>query len=419
MKIYLSICRVLLGCVIALPVLGAEQLGGDVASLLEYARLHNPELAATRFDANAASERIQPAGALPDPVLRTELLDITNQGTNKPVSLSPSGVGSTRYLLMQSVPWFGRRDLQRGVAEAQAQQAHGETSATWFELEGKIKSAYAMHYYLSGSERLTRDTLALMNKLEQIAQTRYANGVGTQQEVIRAQMEQTDLHTELLELQNEQHHVHANLNTLLSRPVNAELAEPVRSLTVPARLDYALLEEKLRAKNPQLQIADARVNEAGKGRDLALNNRYPGFTLGIAPNQFGSAVKSWDLMVELNIPLQQETRRSQERAAEAMLAASTARKEALLNQVISELSQSASSLDSAMLTEAVVTSRLLPQAELNFQSALSGYQNGRVDFATLLDAQRQILKTKQQRIKLQYEAQLRTVEIERLIGEEL
>jgi outer membrane protein TolC len=351
--------------------------------------------------------------------LRTELFDITNQGTNKPASLLPSGVGSTRYLMMQSVPWFNRRDLQRDVAKAQATQANGQISATWLELAGKIKSAYAMHYYLSDSERLTRDTQALLSKLEQIARTRYANGIGTQQEVIRAQMEQTDLHSELLALQNEQHHVHVNINTLLSRPSGAELAEPVQPMPVQARLDYALLEEKLRAKNPQLQIAGARVNEAGKGRDLALNNRYPGFTLGLAPNQFGSTVKSWDLMVELNIPLQQESRRSQEREAEARLAASAARRESLLNQMLSDLAESVSGLDSAMQTQDTIVKRLQPQAELSFQSALNGYQNGRVDFATLLEAQRQILKARQQRIRAQYEVQLRQVEIERLTGEEL
>jgi outer membrane protein, heavy metal efflux system len=227
----------------------AQPLGSDLASLLDYAQQHNPELAATRHEADAAMLRAASAGALPDPVLRTELFDITNQGTSKPASLLPSQVGGTRYLMMQSVPWFGRRDLRRELAQMQATQANGLISVTWFELAGKIKSAYAMHYYLSGRERLTRDTLALMNQLEQIAQTRYANGIGTQQEVIRAQIEQTGLHTELLELKNEQHHLHVSLNTLLSRPASAELAEPVHLRQLPAKLDYALLEEKLRARN--------------------------------------------------------------------------------------------------------------------------------------------------------------------------
>ena len=396
-------------------------LGSSLAGLLAYAREHNPEYAAMRHEADAAAQRVQSAAALPDPVLRTELMDIANQGTDKGVSLSPSQVGGTRYTLMQSVPWYGKRGLQREVAEARFAQSGGQVAATWAELSEKIKSVYATYFFLSASEQLTRETLDIVNSLEQVAQTRYANGLGTQQEVIRAQVEQTDLRSELLDLENEQHHAHGRLNTLLSRPAMAPLAQPaqLRALPVTAQLDYPQLEEKLRARNPQLMIADARKNEADKSRELAYTNRYPGFTLGVAPTQSGSAIKTWDLMVEFNIPLQQGSRRSQEREAGAMLAATGARKETLLNQLLADLSESMSSLETARRTESLIATRLLPQAELTYQSALTGYETGKVDFATLLDAQRQILKARQQQLKAQLEAQLRLAEIERLLGEEL
>jgi len=199
------------------------------------------------------------------------------------------------------------------------------------------------------------------------------------------------------------------------------LAEPasLRPLPAPAQLDYTALEKKLLARNPQLLIADARIKAAEKSRDLAYNNRFPGFTLGVAPTQSGGAIKTWDLMVELNIPLQQGSRRSQEYEAESMLEASGARKKALLNRMLSDLSESISSLETARRTESLTATQLLPQAELNYQSALAGYETGKVDFAILLDAQRQILKARQQQLKAQLEEQLRLAEIERLLGEEL
>ena len=398
------------------PVVAAP-LGSDLAGLLSYAREHNPQLAASRYEAKAAAQRIQPAGALPDPVLRTELMDITNQGTSKPVSILPSGVGNTRYLLMQAVPWYGRRDLQREVARAQALQADGQTAATWAELSGKIKATYAMYYFQSGSEKLAHETLALINQLEQVAQTRYANGLATQQEVIRAQIEKSGLQSDLVELENEKHHTSGRLNALLSRPATAELAEPQAPRIVADHLEYAALEAALRARNPQLQIAEAAHSEAQKNRDLTYSNRYPGFTLGVAPNQSGSTVRSWDLMVELNIPLQQESRRSQEHEAEAKLAASSARAQALQDQMLNELSESVAGFEAAKRTEALIDARMLPQAELSFQSAIAGYQNGKIDFSTLLDAHRQVLKARQQRIKAGFDAQLRIVDIERLTGE--
>jgi outer membrane protein TolC len=303
------------------------------------------------------------------------------------------------------------------VARAQALQADGQAAATWAELSGKIKAAYAMYYFQSGSEKLAHETLNQMTQLEQVAQTRYANGIATQQEVIRAQIEKSGLQSDLVELENEKHHTYGRLNALLSRPATAELAEPQAPRIVADHLDYAALEAALRARNPQLQIAEAASSEAQKSRDLTYSNRYPGFTLGVAPNQSGSTVRSWDLMVELNIPLQQESRRSQEHEAEAKLAASSARAQALQDQMLNELSESVAGFEAAKRTEALVDTRMLPQAELSFQSAMAGYQNGKIDLSTLLEAHRQVLRARQQRIKAGFDAQLRMADIERLTGE--
>jgi outer membrane protein, heavy metal efflux system len=417
------LCLAVLCAASLAPAYALEEpgLGANLPGLLAYAREHNPEFAAMRYEADAALQRVQPAAALPDPVLRTELMDITNQGTNKGTSLLPSQVGGTRYTLMQSVPWFGKRDLQREVAEARFKQSGGQAAATWVDLASRIKSVYAMHYYATASERLAQQTLELLDTLEQVAQTRYANGIGTQQDVIRVQVEKTMLRSELIALQNERHHTHARLNALLSRPVYAPLDEPsqLRDMPSAATLDETALLERLVAQNPQLRIADASIHIDEKSRELAYLNRYPGFTLGVAPTQFGSSIKSWDLMVELNIPLQQSSRRSQEREVDATLAASTARKQALLNQVQSDLSENLSALDAARLTESLITTRLLPQAELTYRSALAGYETGKVDFAMLIEAQKQILKSGQQQLQAQTDMQLRLADIEKLLGEEL
>ncbi len=394
--------------------------GSSVESLLEFARTNNPEYAAMRHEADAASERILPAGALPDPRLRVELQDITMGGQQSP-TLSPNKVGSTKYTLMQELPWFGKRDLKREIAALELEGAKGRAAGTWSELSARIKSGYAQSYYLYQNERLTNEILDLMTRLEKIAQVRYAGGLTAQQDVIRAQVEQTNLRNELIALENEQRMNRSLLNMLLARPATAPLAEPeqLRPLPAPVRLDPAALADRVRGRNPQLFAEDARLRAAEKNRELTYKNRYPDFAVGVAPMQFGNSIKEWELMVELNIPLQQSTRRSQEREAEAMLSAAHSRKEAVANQVLAELTENLSGLDAARRTEMTIANSLLPQAELTFKSALASYENGKVDFATLLDAQRQIRQAKQNQIKAQAEGQARLAEIERLLGEEL
>jgi len=416
----LAIC----GLMGAWPAYAAENgmLGSDLAGLLAYAREHNPELAAARFDADAAAQRAQSAAALPDPVLRAELMDITNQGTNKSASLLPSQVGSTQYTLIQSVPWYGKRDLKREAAEAGAEQARGQSAATWAELSAQIKSAHAQHYYVAGSQKITRDLLDLVAQVEKVAQIRYANGLAAQQDAVRAQVEQIAIKTELVALDNTQRQIVARLNALLSRPANMPLATPqsLRAISAAAGLEnQAALESRIREHNPELFMDEAGIRANEKNRDLVFRNRYPDVALGISPTQSGNAVREWGVMVELNIPLQQETRRSQERESEAMLAAARARREATANRVLSALTENLSGLDAARDTERLSSGSLLPQANVTFESALTGYQNGKVDFATLLDAARQTLNARLEILKAQTDAQMRLAEIERLLGEEL
>ena len=177
--------------------------------------------------------------------------------------------------------------------------------------------------------------------------------------------------------------------------------------------------DRLRGRNPELFAEEARITAAERGRELTYKNRFPDFAVGVSPIQMGSRIGEWEVMFEMNIPLQQESRRSQEREAEAMLSAARSRKDAVVNRLTAELFEQLSGLDAAQRIATLTTDSLLPQAEATLQAALAGYETGKVDFATLLDAQRQIRKSKQDLVKAQVEAQTRLANIERLLGDEL
>jgi outer membrane protein, heavy metal efflux system len=395
--------------------------GRSVESFLELARDRNPELAAMRHEAAAARERPESAGAFPDPMLKVELMDITNAGTDANPSIVPSRIGSTKYTLAQPLPWFGKRDAKREGAIADAEAAASKADGTWLELATRVKVAYAQYYYASENERIIREVLDLMARLESVAQARYSGGLAAQQDAIRAQVEQTTMRTDLVMIESEKRRAAARLNSLVARPAAAPLAEPerIRAIPPPARLQAGDLEARARAGNPAIAAEEARVRSAGKAIELTDLNRYPDVNLGVSPTQMGSRVVEWGLMLELSIPLQQDSRRAQEREARAMLEAARSRRDAVAVSALGDLGENLVALDAARRTDALAATSLLPQAELTFQSALAGYENGKVDFATLLDAQRQIRRAKQERLKAQAEAQMRLADIERIVGEEL
>ena len=339
-------------------------LGRTVETLLQYAKERNPEYASMRLEAEAAGERIYPAGALPDPVLRTELQNITNFGSDARPNLLPSRIGGTKYTLMQSLPFWGKRDLKREAAEAEADAAQGKASVIWTEQAARIKTAYAQYFAVARLIRLNKEVIDLIDRIEGITQVRYASGLTPQQDAIRVQVERTSMQNELIQMETEQHHARTRLNALLARPAQSPLADPQRLRAIPAsaKLDYVALEDRLRGKNPQLFADDARIRAAEKNRELTYRNRYPDFTVGISPIQMRNRVNEWELMFEFNIPLQQESRRSQEREAEKMIEASRARKQATANQLLGDLAENLAGIDAARRVETLAQTSLLPQA---------------------------------------------------------
>ena len=400
----------------------AEQvIGGQVESLLEFARSRHPEFAALRAEAEAAAARVEPAGALPDPVLRTELRNVTNEGSDASANLLPSRIGSTRYAFSQALPWFGKRDLRREVAGAGADEALAKARAGWIELATRIKLTYAQHHVHLTSIRYAQENIDLMRRVAEIARTRYASGFGSQQDALRAQSELTAMQTDLVMLEGESAQASARMRALLGRPENVRLRPPEKLRVLPpvAKLDMVALEARLRANNPQLAADDARIAGAEKNRDLVERNRYPDVNLGVAPIQTRNRVSEWELMFEINIPLQRDSRRAQEREAELNLEAARLRRQGNLNQSLAELSESVAGLEVAQRLESLVSSGLLPQAELNLNSALAAYENGRVDFAAVLDAHRALRKARLELVKSRGDQQSRLAEIERMVGEDL
>jgi outer membrane protein, heavy metal efflux system len=364
--------------------------GATLQSLLTLARERHPELRAMQYEAEAAAQRIGPAGALPDPMLNTELRDVTNEASGGNFNLLPARVGSTRYQFRQTFPAWGQT-----------------TFARWQQVHAALAQS--------------REILALTHRFEAVAQARYASGLAPQQDVIRAQVERTNVATEIALLEAELATLRVRINGLLARPAEAPLAPPRAEAPLPApgQLDGAALRERVLARNPQLAAEDARVRAAEKNKDVVWSNRYPEFTFGVAPIQTRNRISEWELMFEINIPLQQDTRRADEREALSMLSAAQARKEAAANDLLAMLGEQLAALEAARQIEALTQSSLLPQASLTLQAALAGYETGKVDFATVLEAQRQIRQAQLNLIRTRAEARMRLAEIERLLGEEL
>jgi len=398
-------------------------LGGSVENLLTYARDSHPALLAQRHAAAGAATRIESAGALPDPMFSIELRDFTdasNNDTGARVDLFPPRIrGAAGFTVTQSLPWFGKRDLRRALASAESDVAVHTVAVSWNNLSWQIKQTFAEHYLQGASLRYGRENLALLDQLAAIAEVRYANGLAPQQDVISAQTERTALASELVTLEGGSSRSSARMKSLLGRPSGLKLKAPERLRELPTKLDGAQLEARLLARNPLLAADAARIAAAEKNRELTWRERYPDVNVGLAATQQRNLPTSYNLMFEINIPLQQGARRAREREAERELEAARARRAATQLEQQAAIAENLAALQAAQRVETLIATSLLPQADLTLQAALIGYETGRVDFAAVLDAQRRIRQARAAQVRARVEQELRRADIERALGEEL
>ena len=80
-----------------------------------------------------------------------------------------------------------------------------------------MKEAYLELHYLRGAVEITRDTVRLLEQLEEIARTRYAVAAASYLDVIRIQIELEKVSDRLRELEDLRRPAAARLNAALDR----------------------------------------------------------------------------------------------------------------------------------------------------------------------------------------------------------
>lgn len=379
----------LLGCLLLAPTLMTQTAndttpGADIASIRTWVLRHNPELRALQAETEAAEARIVPAGALPDPMASVGLRDID---PDHPAFL-PGNVGSTSYQIRQRVPLWGKRELARGVASSQARALGLERSAVALDLMAEAESAYVRYWHADASLLVIDRLIALLEQVEEIAGVRYALGMAPQQDAIRAQVERTSMQRERIQRHAGRAEATAMLNVALGRRADAELLAPSEPPPLPVTsptLTDALAKLDAEA-HPALRSSRARVNAAHDAVELQRRARWPDITFGVGAMQRDDRVESYELMLEVEIPLQRRALHEREREARRMEDAAIARTDVARNALAGRLGVAWTQWRSAREQRQLIEKAQLPQAEANFKSALASYQVGEVDFNTLLEA---------------------------------
>jgi len=421
-----SVVLILMVLLVSISPVMASQESTDANDLqalpdyLRYASLNNAELKAKFEEWKAALEQVPQAKALDAPKF-TYSYFIEEVETRV-------GPQRNKFGIMQIFPWFGKIEARTDVATAKAKAAKQRYEANKLKLFWQIKDAFYEFTYLATAIDTAKENLELLQHFEEVARTKYRAATATHPDIIRAQVELAKLEDILKSLEQLRGPTVARLNSVLNRPSDAELAWPKKEPTRQVQLNRQYIIESLTTNNPELAELGWEVEAAKAEVELAKKKFYPDIGVGVdwiqtdgasSPGVRDSGKDPVVLMFSMNIPLWQDTYKAAQRQAKANVRKTQQQKIDTENKTIAQAIQVLYDAEDSRRKMHLYGDILVSKAKELVQASESAYRAGTIDFLSLIDAQRMLLK-----YTLDYERaitnnQQKLAELEMLIGAEL
>jgi outer membrane protein, heavy metal efflux system len=358
-----------------LPVLTANS---SLSNYLAFAMLNQPKVEAAFYDWAASIERITQARSLPDPQL-TFQMDIQNIVT----SIMPG--------LMGSIPWPDKLRVGAQIASAESQARYFAFQSTVLASAFEVKRAYYQLYFLAEKIRVNQDTLDLLSELEKLARAQNEVGKVTLQDVLRAQIEQDRLKTEIANLEDSRNSLLAQFKGALGLGSDDPTPPmPGRFESTPLDLSADKLFETALAQNTRLKAMEADVRAAEASIILAKKARLPDFSLGLMADVKMSPTLYRPLGT-VSLPIWRDKIAAQIAEAQANKRSAEARLSDEQIALAVDFAERSYVYREATRNLALLNDQLLPKARQSLEVARSSYLAGQIDFFNLTDTERTLL----------------------------
>lgn len=398
---------------------GSSQGRLELSPLIKEATERNPAIIAAREKWQSAREIIEARRALPDPQLNYTYF----------VEPIETRVGPQRHILgaKQKFPFYGKRALRAEVASKEAEALEATYEAVRQEVIRQVKNNYYQLFFISTIIDITSHEQEVLKRFEHIARTKYATGKGSQQNILKVQVEISQLEDKLLALAKQKQTAKAMLNALLDRSAEHPLGTPVQ----PKFRKFFFIKQDLfrmaKENRPELKAGIALIEKSDRAYDLAKKEYYPDLSIGAnyfqideGPLPFPDIGQdAFNVMVSINIPIWRSKLSSQVKSASQMIKAQKNQYENILNRALFEVEDYDFKIQTARETFDLYQNVLIPQADQSLKSAEVGYVTGVVDFLDLLDAERILLQIQFGYWKAYTDYLKRIADMERAVGMEL
>jgi outer membrane protein TolC len=371
----------------------------------------NPGLKARVLEHQGVRRDASAEGLWPDPQISVMLDNVPERmGGEMPM---------LRYQVSQMVPWPGKLRL---MEEALLRRADGRAALArgkQLDLIREAKRAYFMLAQNAGMRAVNQSSRNLLTTIAKAALARYGAGTGGHHEVVRAEVEQSALDVEAVDLEGERMATIAMMNALRNARMDTVFPDPPLPSDEDGRTPgrFAELFKLAEARRPELQAMRAMQREELTMASLARRERLPDFMTSVWYNQMLGEPDAMGVMLGTTLPLFTLTRQGR-RAEAADLRAESAGSdlEAMRAMIRFETADALRRLQTAKRSLELIARVAEPKAEESFSSSLSGFSTGSIDIVGVLEAWRALQSIERARVEAVVSRSIAAVDLERAIG---
>jgi cobalt-zinc-cadmium efflux system outer membrane protein len=412
--------------VLAVPSVSAQAQGEQhnhseaitpLRDVLDEAEKNNPQIHAARQGWDAAKQVPSQVSTLPDPQFTVQQVNV---GSPRPFAgYTNSDFAYFGLGVSQDIPYPGKLRLRGQIAERDADVVQQQYESVRRSILASVKSTYLQLAYLAQTLRILESDGQLLEQMEKAAEARYRSGMGSQQDLLQAQLEQTKLLREITMHHLEVAKVQAQIKELLNRPQTSPDIETADLPETPLAQTYDELLAASATQNPDIAGAKQMVEKQKLQVDLAHEDFYPDFNVQYMwqrtdPAQYRAYFM---LSVGVQVPIYRSRKQRPELAqAEAQLAQSRSEAEAQTQHVAFQLRTAFDTAEKSAELLKIYKDGLLPQTRTEFQSGLAAYQNNRQEFQSLFASFLDVLKLDEEYWQTLADRETALARIEELTG---
>ena len=258
-------------------------LTSDAASnldaLVREAVADNPGVIAAREHWQALTHVPIQAATLPDPQASIQHFTV---GSPQPFSgYESSDFYYTGFGVSQDIPGPGKLRLQKSEAEKDAEYAKHRYEGAEREVEEKVKEIYFELFYHSKTLAiLDRNQDEDLSQIQQIVETRYRLGQGLQQDLIKAQLQTTEILKEHAMHHQEDDQEQLDLKQILGRDPDSPNIEIGDIEATHLQIDSSQIAQLAASGSPDLAADRAMEARSAEALKLAHQGYWPDFTVG-------------------------------------------------------------------------------------------------------------------------------------------